>query len=235
MRYRVREILLVASLYDSYVLESDGALSEQIYGEFFKLNLTTAPRVTCAYTPDSAMEMFGTEGFDMVILMAGLDFDVPLTLATRMKSVWPEVPVLLLAMNNSSLAGFDDDNQACRDSIDRIFVWNGYSKLFVGMIKYVEDLRNVDTDTRGGMVRGFRPLLFPLPAAPVFGRDETDAAAGRGREVRRDLQDPPHARPAQGLARYKLRRSRRAVRPLRALPPDRHIGRAFQQGRRGGS
>ena len=32
MRYRVREILLVASLYDSFVLESDGALSEQIYG-----------------------------------------------------------------------------------------------------------------------------------------------------------------------------------------------------------
>ena len=153
MRYRVREILLVASLYDSYVLESDGALSEQIYGEFFKLNLTTAPRVSCAYTPDSAMEMFGTGGFDMVILMAGLDFEVPLALAGRMKSTWPDVPVLLLAMNNSSLAGFDSDSQACRDSIDRIFVWNGYSKLFVGMIKYVEDLRNVDTDTRVGMVR----------------------------------------------------------------------------------
>jgi hypothetical protein len=58
MRYRVREILLVASLYDSFVLEQDGALSEQIYGEFFSLNLTTIPRVTCAYTPEDAKEMF---------------------------------------------------------------------------------------------------------------------------------------------------------------------------------
>ena len=153
MRYRVREILLVASLYDSFVLESDGALSEQIYGEFFKLNLTTAPRVSCAYTPESAMEMFGTGGYDMVILMAGLDFDVPLALAARMKSVWPDVPVLLLAMNNSSLGGLDEAGASCRDVIDRVFVWNGYSKLFVGMIKYVEDLRNVDNDTRVGMVR----------------------------------------------------------------------------------
>lgn len=153
MRYRVREILLVASLYDSFVLESDGALSEQIYGEFFKLNLTMAPRVSCAYTPESAMEMFGTGGYDMVILMAGLDFDTPLALAAHMKVVWPEVPVLLLAMNNSSLGGLDATSTACRDVIDRVFVWNGYSKLFVGMVKYVEDLHNVDNDTRVGMVR----------------------------------------------------------------------------------
>lgn len=153
MRHRVREILLVASLYDAFVLESDGALSEQIYGEFFKLNLTTAPRVSCAYTPESAMEMFGSGGYDMVILMAGLDFDVPLELAARMKGLWPSVPILLLAMNNSSLSGLDSGSNACRDVIDRVFVWNGYSKLFIGMIKYVEDLWNVDNDTRVGMVR----------------------------------------------------------------------------------
>jgi hypothetical protein len=33
MRWRVREVLLVASLYDSFVVESDGILNEQIYGE----------------------------------------------------------------------------------------------------------------------------------------------------------------------------------------------------------
>jgi hypothetical protein len=39
------------------------------------------------------------------------------------------------------------------EAIDRVFVWNGYSKLFVGMLKQVEDLRNVDADTRTGLVR----------------------------------------------------------------------------------
>jgi hypothetical protein len=153
MRYRVREILLVASLYDSFVLESDGALSDQIYGEFFKLNLTTAPRVSCAYTPESAIEMYKAGSFDMVILMAGIDFEVPLELAGKLKEVWPEIPILLLAMNNPSLGGLDEHRKACDDSIDRVFVWNGYSKLFVGMIKYVEDLHNVENDARVGMVR----------------------------------------------------------------------------------
>lgn len=153
MRYRVREILLVASLYDSFILESDGALSDQIYGEFFKLNLTTAPRVTCAYTRESALELFAASPYDLVILMAGLDFDTPLDIAQSMKASRPEVPVLLLAMNNSSLSGLGAECPGTMSNIDRVFVWNGYSKLFVGMIKYVEDLHNVDNDTRVGMVR----------------------------------------------------------------------------------
>ncbi|MBP7263555.1 MAG: pyruvate, phosphate dikinase [Spirochaetia bacterium] len=153
MRYRVREVLLVASLYDSFILESDGALSDQIYGEFFKLNLTTAPRVTCAYTSESALELFRQAPFDLVILMAGLDYQGPLELAAQLKEAKPGTPVLLLAMNNSSLAGLGAECPGSFRNVDRVFVWNGYSKLFVGMIKYVEDLANVDTDTRVGMVR----------------------------------------------------------------------------------
>ena len=152
MRYRIREILLVASLYDSFILESDGALSEQIYGEYYRLNLTAAPRVTCAYNSDAALETFRSGPYDLVILMAGLDFDGPLALAQAVKAIRPEVPVLLLAMNNSSLATLDTKRPDLK-AADRIFVWNGYSKLFVGMIKYVEDLRNVDSDTRTGLVR----------------------------------------------------------------------------------
>lgn len=152
MRFRVREVLLVGSLYDSFVVESDGVLTEQIYGEYFKLNLNTIPRVTCAYTEDSAIDLFRGGRFDLVILMAGLDFDGPLRLAQSMKHIWPDIPILLMATNNSSLENLDM-NAVGLAAIDRIFVWNGYSKLFVGMIKYVEDLRNVQADTMAGQVR----------------------------------------------------------------------------------
>jgi hypothetical protein len=153
MRYRVREILLVASVYDSFVLEQDGALSEQIYGEFFNLHLTTIPRVTCAYTHESAIEKFIDFKYDMVILMAGLDFEGPLDLAGILKLMNPDIPILLLALNNSSLAGMDTNNAECKAVFDKIFVWNGYSKLFVGMIKYIEDLHNVVADTQTGLVQ----------------------------------------------------------------------------------
>ena len=152
MRYRVREVLLVASLYDSFVVESDGILNEQVYGEYFSLNLNTVPRISSAYTSEEALDLFREGRFDLVILMAGLDFDAPLELARSMKSIWPGVPVLLMVTNNSSLAVLDPTRPEL-GSIDRVFVWNGYSKLFVGMLKYVEDLRNVDSDTRSGLIR----------------------------------------------------------------------------------
>ena len=152
MRFRVREVLLVGSLYDSFVVESDGVLTEQIYGEYFKLNLNTIPRVTCAYTEDSAIDLFRGGSFDLVIIMAGIDFDLPLKLAQAMKHIWPDIPILLMATNNSSLEKLDMGAPGLA-AIDRIFVWNGYSKLFVGMIKYVEDLRNVQADTMAGRVR----------------------------------------------------------------------------------
>ena len=39
MLYRVHEILLIASPYDSYILEEDGRLTEQILGEYIGMNL----------------------------------------------------------------------------------------------------------------------------------------------------------------------------------------------------
>ena len=157
MRYRVREVLLVASLYESFVVESDGVLTEQIYGEYFKLHLNTVPRITCAYTAESALELFGEGRFDLVVLIAGLDFEKPLDLARSMKNLWPAVPVLLMVTNNTSLALLSPAGQSPArpglEAVDRVFVWNGYSKLFIGMLKQVEDLRNVDADTRTGLVR----------------------------------------------------------------------------------
>jgi DNA-binding NarL/FixJ family response regulator len=152
MRDRVREVLLVGSLYDSFVVESDGVLTEQIYGEYFKLNLNTIPRVTCAYTEESALDLFREGRFDLTIIMASLDFDIPLRLAASMRRVWPDIPILLMVTNNSSLAMLDMDRPELA-AFNRVFVWNGYSKLFVGMIKYIEDWRNVGADTRTGEVR----------------------------------------------------------------------------------
>ncbi|HUX38647.1 MAG TPA: PEP/pyruvate-binding domain-containing protein [Rectinemataceae bacterium] len=152
MRYRVSEILLVGSLYDSFVVESDGFLTEQITGEYSKLNLSTIPRVTSAYTDESALARLSSGDCDLVIIMVGLDFDRPLRLAREMREREASTPILLLVLNNSSLAEMDSSRPEFA-AIDRVFVWNGYSKLLVGMIKYVEDRGNAEADIASGLVR----------------------------------------------------------------------------------
>lgn len=153
MMYRVHEILLVASLYDSYILESDGSLFEQIYGEYYKLNLTSAPRVTSAYTYESTLELLSIKKYDLVIIMASIDVDSPIELTKKIKKSHEDLPILLLAMNNSILGKINESCFIDNKLINRVFVWNGYSKLFVAMVKYIEDLYNVDNDTQVGLVR----------------------------------------------------------------------------------
>ena len=46
MPHRVREILLVSSAYDAFVLEEDGPLTERIFTGYSELSLTSAPRIT---------------------------------------------------------------------------------------------------------------------------------------------------------------------------------------------
>ena len=43
MPWRVRDILLVSSLYDSFTLQEDGRLNELIAGEFLELSLYHTP------------------------------------------------------------------------------------------------------------------------------------------------------------------------------------------------
>jgi len=71
MRERVREILLVATLYDSFILQQEGRLSEKIYDDYFKLSLSNAPRITHASSGRDAQKKMEAKKYDLVTLVAG--------------------------------------------------------------------------------------------------------------------------------------------------------------------
>ena len=45
MPYKVKDILLVSSLYDSFILEEDGHIAQMIFNEYVELNLSFAPQI----------------------------------------------------------------------------------------------------------------------------------------------------------------------------------------------
>ncbi len=57
MLFKVKEILLVANLYDAYSIEKEGRFSEHVLGEYHTLNLTSIPRITGVSGIDEAMEI----------------------------------------------------------------------------------------------------------------------------------------------------------------------------------
>ena len=69
MAFRIREVLFVSSLYDSYILEEDGQLGEAVDAEYYELKLSYTPRITRVSSADEALEALDVRHFDMVITM----------------------------------------------------------------------------------------------------------------------------------------------------------------------
>lgn len=151
MTERINKVLLVSSYYDSFILEEDGRLSDQIFEEFHSLNLRTLPNIIRVPSADDAIDILKAERFDLVITMRRLggDFD-PFTLGEEIKKI-QNIPVVLLLTNAANVPYLPDRSK--RTGIDRIFIWNGDSKVFVAIIKHLEDLMNIAFDTKIGLVR----------------------------------------------------------------------------------
>ncbi len=150
--FKVKEILLVATFYDGFILEQEGQLAEKIFGEYHKLSLPDAPRITNAMNGEEACEWLEKEHFDMVILTLRIDGMSPFHLKERIREINRDIPIVILLNDNGEIPLIKDQLENEKEK-DLIFVWNGDSKVFLAMIKYVEDKMNVERDTRIGNVR----------------------------------------------------------------------------------
>ncbi|MDP1621965.1 MAG: PEP/pyruvate-binding domain-containing protein [Bacteroidales bacterium] len=152
MPFKVKEILLVANLYDAYSIEKEGRFSEHVLGEFYSLSLSTMPRITGVSTTEEVIEQLNKKHYDLIIIMIGSDKQFPLELSRNIKTQYPYIPVFMLLNNNTDIATYEEIPEKLT-WIDRIFVWNGDSKIFFAIINYLEDKINVENDTNIGMVR----------------------------------------------------------------------------------
>jgi len=152
MPNKVKEVLLFATLYDSYAIEREGQFSDKIFGEYLQLNLYAAPRFTSVNTQEDVSKILNTRHFDLAIIMAGVDKEMPLKIVDEINAAKPRIPILILVNNNSDVRYFKIAATKI-PAIDRVFVWNGNSNVFLAMIKYIEDKKNAAKDTRLGGVR----------------------------------------------------------------------------------
>ncbi|TMQ72893.1 MAG: histidine kinase [Candidatus Eisenbacteria bacterium] len=146
MPYRVQDILLVSSLYDSFTLQEDGRLNELILGEFVELSLHHTPGLTHVSSGAEALARAEAERrFNLILTTIQLgDMDAS-QLAREVRRRRLDASVVVLAYDNTERKDF----VARRDTsdIDRIFMWQGNARILVAIVKYLEDKRNVEHDT----------------------------------------------------------------------------------------
>jgi len=146
MRHRVHQLLLVSSLYDSFILAEDGQVREVILGQFLDNNISQNPDVSRARSGAEALERIRDWGrIDLVISSMQVGDMDAVDLARRVKKSGSDIPVIMLAYSNRELTDF----KARKDvgPLDRIFLWQGDARILLAMVKYAEDQLNVAYDT----------------------------------------------------------------------------------------
>jgi CheY-like chemotaxis protein len=145
MRKRVRNILLICSHYDRFMLEEDGRVDELLFEDYVALGLRYPPMFTHAHSADEALDLLERREFELIITMLNIGELNAADLARRIKESYPEKPIIILspAPAHKSIRQL---KQESTDIIDYIFTWQGNPNILLAMVKLVEDSMNAEDD-----------------------------------------------------------------------------------------
>src|SRR5229473_3071906 len=147
MPFKVHNILLVSSLYDSFILREDGRLNELLIDESLELNLQQIPGITHVSSCAEALDVASTNPqFNLIVTNLTVGDTNAADLAREVRRAGLDVPVVVLAYDYREVKNFVARNPVT--DIERIFLWQGNARILIALVKYIEDKRNVLHDTR---------------------------------------------------------------------------------------
>ena len=144
MQKRIFTVLLIATPYDSFMLEEDGRVEEQVYFEYVGLHLSSPPRFVKAANYEEAKRLLKEMAFDLIIAMPGVDISETFREAKIIDAQYPQIPFVVLTpfskevrrrISGEDLAG-----------VDYVFSWLGEVDLILAIIKLIEDRMNAEND-----------------------------------------------------------------------------------------
>ncbi len=162
MPFKVKNLLVIASVYDAFTIESEGNLSQKILGEFLRLNLTSFPRVYAVNTYEEAEIELQKRHYDLIIVVAGYNQKQTKKTINSLKNNFPEHNVFLLLNNGYDTSEYIE--YSLKNIVEKIFVWNGDSRIFFSMIKLLEDRVNLENDLKYNRAR----IILLVEDSPIF-------------------------------------------------------------------
>ncbi|MCK5883543.1 MAG: hypothetical protein KAG61_07625 [Bacteriovoracaceae bacterium] len=151
MPNRVKNILVVSSPYDAFIMEQDGGLLEHVFMQVRGISLVEPPRFTVVSSGDEAFEILGLKKFDLVLSMPRyLDKEKTIIFAKAIKEI-QLVPVVLMVRSAKELS--HKVKNYPKDIIDNVFMWSGNRSVLWSVLKWCEDRMNAEHDTQLADVR----------------------------------------------------------------------------------
>ncbi len=150
MQRRIHKVLIVCSEYDTFTLEVDGRIEEQIFNEYVSLSLSNPPRFKHVNTAEKALKELHRGYYDLVITMlnVGEKFDA-FNFSKEIKRKHPDKPVVVLTPFSREISLILEKEDL--SAIDYVFSWLGNADILLAIIKLLEDKMNINTDVKYGV------------------------------------------------------------------------------------
>ncbi len=155
MQRRIHKVLLVSSNYDSFMLEEDGRIDEQIFNEYVALNLRYPPIFVMANSAEEAYEILKNDNIDLVISMLRIGDTDTFRFAKQVKTIYPRIPIVVLTHFSREITIRLEKEDL--SAIDYVFCWLGNADILLAIIKLIEDRMNVEYDVE---VVGVQTILL---------------------------------------------------------------------------
>jgi CheY-like chemotaxis protein len=149
MKKRIYQVLLIASTYDSFMLEEDGRIDETIFLEYASLNLRYPPQFIKVTSEKEALEVLEDKNVELIISMLNIEETDTFELASRIREKYPRIPiVILIPFSREVNLRLTEKNLSV---IDYVFSWLGDADIMLAIIKLIEDKMNIDQDIKQGV------------------------------------------------------------------------------------
>ena len=133
----IRNIILISSPYDYFLLEEEGRLTDLFKKVYLQRDKGYIPQIRRFGTGKEALERMNGGWVDLLVIFNHPpDMDIP-RIAEEAKERSPDTPVVLLANNTPELKRISESPDS--RVLDGIFTWNGVAEIFLGIVQLIED------------------------------------------------------------------------------------------------
>ncbi len=131
----IKNILLISTDYDHFILEEEGRLNELFINAYRKQERFHIPSILHSREEDTLKNLISSD-YDVVFLFNPPQEDEALDLAKRIKQSHPHIPVVLIGKNTPDLGHIHEHKG--ESNLDWVFTWSGDGKVLVDIVQFIE-------------------------------------------------------------------------------------------------
>lgn len=142
-KFKIKDVLIVASEYDVLLLEEEGRLQSLLAKVYHSLEFDYVPNLNYCFKIENIINFLEEKKYDLLIYIPRLNVKETINFGKSIREKFKGIPFVLLCYDSPETFKLLESPE--KGIFDGIFLWMGDGKILAGIIQYMEDKVNSKT------------------------------------------------------------------------------------------